>query len=91
MEAPMKKSRFTEEQIVRILRLQENGLKVTEICRHTSTSDSQGLAGILKRYWQEKEGGPDFSLEEKARRMLPERTRAFGLAYQDIVSRIVSG
>jgi len=49
------------------------------------------LAGILKRYWQEKEGGPDFSLEEKAFRMLPERTRALGLAYQDIVSRIVYG
>lgn len=48
-------------------------------------SDSQELAGILKRYWQEKDGGPDFSLEEKARKMLPERTRAFGLAYQDIV------
>jgi putative transposase len=31
----MKRSRFTEEQIVKVLKLQENGLKVTEICRQS--------------------------------------------------------
>ena len=35
----MKKSWFTEEQIVKILRLHENGLKVVEICRQQGISE----------------------------------------------------
>lgn len=35
----MKKSRFTEEQIIAILKEQEHGLKVTEICRKHGISD----------------------------------------------------
>ena len=35
----MMKSRFTEEQIVKILRLHENGLKVVEICRQNGISE----------------------------------------------------
>lgn len=43
------------------------------------------LAGILKKYWNEKEGGPDFSLEEQAQKTLQKRTRDFGITYQNIV------
>ena len=35
----MKKTRFTEEQIVKILQQQEAGTKVSEICREHGISD----------------------------------------------------
>ena len=35
----MKKTRFTEEQIVKILQQQEAGIKVGEICREHGISD----------------------------------------------------
>lgn len=35
----MKRTRFTEEQIAKILKLQENGLKVTEIYRLNGISE----------------------------------------------------
>ena len=52
--------------------------------------DPKELASILKRYWQEKEGGPDFQLEEQAQKNLPKRTREFALAYQNIVKESLS-
>ncbi|MCK4827303.1 glycosyltransferase family 4 protein, partial [bacterium] len=68
-------------------------LSETDVHREQAPPDSeyfdpanpQKLAGILRRYWAEKEGGPDFPLEAQARKMLPQRTRDFGLAYQNIV------
>lgn len=35
----MRKSRFTDEQTVKILQLHENGLKVAEICRQHGISE----------------------------------------------------
>ena len=51
----MKKSRITEEQIVKILKLQENGLRVTEICRQKCISEQ-----IFFR-WKSKYGGMSVS------------------------------
>ena len=51
----MKKSRFTEEQIVKILRLHENGLKVVEICRQ------QGISEQTYYRWKAKFGGMEIS------------------------------
>lgn len=48
-------------------------------------ADPDELAGILRRYWEEKEGGPDFYLEGQARERLLQRTRDFGAEYQNIV------
>lgn len=45
----MKKSKFTEEQIVSILKEQEQGLKVTDICRKHGISD-QTFHNWKKRY-----------------------------------------
>lgn len=51
-------------------------------------TDPEELASILQKWWQAKEGGPDLDLEQQAARMLPERTRAFGQAYLDVVKEI---
>lgn len=43
------------------------------------------LADILVSLWRGKEPGPDYRLEEQARKKLPERTRKFAESYQDVV------
>jgi len=45
----MKKSKFTETQIIAILKEQENGLKVAEICRKHSITD-QTFYNWKKKY-----------------------------------------
>jgi putative transposase len=47
----MKKSRFTESQIVAILALQEKGQKVADICRE------HGISQPTFYQWQRKYGG----------------------------------
>jgi len=47
----MKKTRFTEEQIVKILQQQEAGMKVSEICREHGISDQTFYN------WKAKYGG----------------------------------
>jgi putative transposase len=51
----MKRKRFTEEQIVGILKEREAGVSVTEICRKHGVSD----ASIYK--WKAKYGGLEVS------------------------------
>jgi putative transposase len=47
----MKKSHFTEEQIISILKEQDQGLKVAEICR------KHGIADQTFHNWKKKYGG----------------------------------
>lgn len=51
----MKRSRFTEEQIIAILREQESGAKTADVCRKHGISD----ATFYK--WKAKFGGMDVS------------------------------
>jgi putative transposase len=56
----MKRSRFTEEQIIGILREQEAGLPVADLCR------KYGLSSPTFYKWKAKYGGLDVS---EARRL----------------------
>ncbi len=47
----MKRSRFTEEQIIAILREQESGVKTAEVCRR------HGISGATFHDWKAKFGG----------------------------------
>jgi putative transposase len=51
----MRKSRFSEEQIIAILREQEAGRPTTDICR------KHGISGATFYKWKSKFGGLDVS------------------------------
>ena len=59
----MKKSRFTENQIIAILKEQERGLKVKEICRKYEISDATFYN------WKSKYGGMDVNQLQKLKQM----------------------
>ena len=64
----MKGKRFTEEQIIRVLKEAESGLKVSDLCRH------QGISEATYYRWKSKYGGLEVS-EAKRLRALEEENR----------------
>ena len=65
----MKKSRFTDSQILAILKQNEAGTPVTELCREHGMSD----ATFYK--WRAKYGGMDASLMKRMKELEEENRR----------------
>jgi putative transposase len=65
----MKRSRFSEEQIIAILKEQEAGMSVADLCRKHGVSD----ASIYK--WKGKFGGMDVSEARRLRTLEDENAK----------------
>jgi putative transposase len=70
----MKKARYTESQIFKILKEAESGIPVPELCRRHGMSD----ASFCK--WRAKYGGMDISNMTRLRELEEENRRLEGLA-----------
>lgn len=65
----MKRSRFSEEQIIAILKEQEAGVPVSELCRKHGVSD----ASIYK--WKAKYGGMEVSEAKRLKALEDENAK----------------
>jgi putative transposase len=65
----MKRSRFSEEQIIAILKEQEAGMATAEVCRR------HGISSATFYKWKAKYGGLDVSDARKLRQLEDENAR----------------
>ncbi len=65
----MKKSRFSEAEIFKIIKANENGLKVTEITRQ------YGVSSATFYHWRSKYGGMDLAMIKKMKELEDENRR----------------
>jgi putative transposase len=65
----MKRSRFSEEQIIAILREQEAGAKTADVCR------KHGVSGATFYKWKAKYGGLDVSDARRLRALEEENAK----------------
>jgi putative transposase len=65
----MKKSRFTEEQIIGILKQQEAGVKTADLCRE------HGISAGTFYGWKSKYGGLDVNESQRLRQLEDENHR----------------
>jgi putative transposase len=65
----MKRSRFTEEQIIGILKEQEAGATTAEVCRR------HGISGATFYKWKGKFGGMDVSDAKRLKSLEDENSR----------------
>jgi len=73
----MKKTRFTESQIIKILKEQESGKVVNDICR------DQGISQATFYNWKSKYGGMDLNQLKKMKEVESELA-AFKKMYADL-------
>ena len=65
----MKKSRYTDSQILSILKQAENGTPVPELCRE------HGMSSALFYRWRSKYGGMNLSLMKRMKELESENAR----------------
>jgi len=65
----MKKTRFTETQIVAVLKRQEAGIKVSDLCRELGISDASFYN------WKAKYGGMEIADVQKMKTLEEENSR----------------
>jgi putative transposase len=65
----MKKSKFTDTQIISVLRQVEGGMKVEEVCR------KHGISSATYYQWKSKFGGMDASELKRIRELEEENTK----------------
>jgi putative transposase len=65
----MKRSRFSEEQIISVLKEQEAGMATAEVCRH------HGISPATFYQWKSKFGGLEVSEARRLRTLEEENAR----------------
>jgi putative transposase len=65
----MKRSRFSEEQIIAILKEQESGAKTADVCR------KYGISGATFYKWKAKYGGMEVSEAKRLKALEDENAR----------------
>jgi putative transposase len=68
-EVPLKKSRFTDSQIIGILKQAEAGTPVPELCR------THGISSATFYKWRSKYGGMDASMMSRVKELEDENRR----------------
>lgn len=75
----MKRSKFTEEQIIGILREQEAGANTAELCRR------HGISGATFYAWKARFGGMEVSDAKRLKALKEENARLKRLLAQSLV------
>lgn len=79
----MRKSRFTEEQIIAILAEQERGEQTTEVCRR------HGVSSATFYKWKAKYGGMDVSEARKLKALETENARLKRLLADQMLDNVI--
>ena len=79
----MKRSRFSEEQIIAILREQEAGVATAEVCR------KHGVSSATFYKWKAKFGGLDVSDARRLRALEAENTKLKKLLAETMLDNAV--